>query len=133
MRKLILLAMLVVGCGSEDGKPIDPGAVEVSRIDVKTYDINGDAEIKIQFDSALPLKNLDYYGWYGMVAISDTAMPTVCDQASHRAYLLQSVSLSGLKFGKYYMRSCAGNNRTGYVSPGITKEFELVDEFPNYP
>lgn len=133
MRKLILLAMMVVGCGSEDGKPLDPGQVEVTRIDVTTYDAINEARIEIMFNSALPLKNLDHYGWYGMVAISDTAMPPACDNTSHRAFLLQSVSIDGLKFGKYYIRACAGNNRTGYVSPGITKEFELVDEYPDIP
>jgi len=129
MKKLILLMMLVA-CGSED-KPVDPGNVEVARIDFKVYSVANEATVKIMFNSALPLKNLDYYGWYGMVAVSDKETPAICDGASYRAYLLQAVDLQNLKPGVHYVRACAGNNRNGYVSPGITGQFEIeVDELP---
>lgn len=129
MKKLLLLAMMVIGCGSDDGKPIDPGTLEISRVDVTVYEALRDARIEIQFNSALPLKNLDYYGWYGMVAVSTDDYPAYCDETSYRAFLLQSVSLDNLKPGTYFIRACAGNNRSGYVSPGITKQFEIVDPY----
>jgi len=136
MKKLIMqlvIALLTVACGSEEGKPVDPGNVEVARMDFSVYSHANEAMVKIMFNSALPLKNLDYYGWYGMVAVSDKETPAICDGASYRAYLLQAVDLQNLKPGIHYVRACAGNNRNGYISPGITGQFEIeVDELPTW-
>lgn len=132
--------VLMMACGEEEKnkgetKIIDPGNIEVARVDIKVGRGFGSvskvtAEVSFTFDSLLPRGNLMHYGWIGVISISDVDYPEVCDASSYRD-LMSYVQVKELPPGKYYARACAANGVTGYFSKGITKEFTV--EEPLYP
>lgn len=135
-----LVLVLMMACGEEEKnkgetKIIDPGNIEVARVDIKVGRGFGSVskvtvEVSFTFDSLLPRGNLMHYGWVGVIAISDVDFPETCDASSYRD-LMSYVQVKELPPGKYYVRACAANGVTGYFSKGITKEFTV--EEPLYP
>lgn len=118
----------MMACGEEEkdkGEFIitDPGNIEVARVDIHVvYAFDAIAEVNMTFDSLLPMGNLMHYGWIGIVAISEVDFPETCDAASYRDFT-SYVQIKDLLPGKYFVRACAANGATGYISKGITKEF----------
>lgn len=131
MKKLLLLAMLMVGCGSDDSKskavepPIDVFAV---KIDVFNSTRGGFSANVIANTDRLAYE-LSKEGYFAMVNLSTDTYPGQCDvstaEVSDSTTLVQ---VSNLLPGIYYARVCMAN-KNGYVSTGITKQFEIVDPY----